>query len=166
LRQYLSAKDPLLRKVGVVGLGALNDLPGLLQAMSNPEHADVRDAAVLVVRHWLGESPGQSIALYKYLTTDQGFTPVQAKSFVHLCHGIQEERRKQPTTYELLIAALNHSKMPMRELAHWHLIRLAPDGQSIPYDAAAPEAERLQAVEAWRRLIPEGELPPARKKKS
>ena len=159
LRQDLSSQNPLQRKVGVVGLGALDDLPGLMQAMGNADHADVRETAILATRHWLGRAPGQSIALYKHLTTAEGYTPVQAKSFLHLCNGIDQARRQQPTTYELLIAGLNHSKMPMRELAHWHLVRLAPDGKSIPYDAAAPEAQRMQAIEAWRRLIPEGEVP-------
>jgi hypothetical protein len=56
--------------------------------------------------------------------------------------------------------------MPARELARWHLVRLVPEGASIKYDAAAPEAERLQAIAEWRRLVPPGELPPPPKKKA
>jgi hypothetical protein len=159
LRVALRSKDALERKVAVVALGALDDLPGLVQAMNDADHADVREEGILVLRHWLGRAPGQSVHLYNQLTTKQGYTPIQAKSLLHLCYGIDEAKRRQPTTYELLIQALNHSKIPMRELAHWHLIRLAPDGKSIPYDAAAAEPQRLQAIEAWRRYIPEGELP-------
>jgi hypothetical protein len=43
---------------------------------------------------------------------------------------------------------------------------LVPDGKSIAYDAAAAEGQRLQAIAQWRRLIPEGQLPPPPKKKT
>ena len=115
-------------------------MPQLVHCLSNTEYPDVREMGILALRHWLGREPGQSIKLYGLLTKGEGYTPVQAKSFLHLCYGIDQARRNQPTTYELLIGALNHSKMPMRELAHWHLVRLAPAGKSIPYDAAAAES--------------------------
>ena len=79
---------------------------------------------------------------------------------IYLLKGIEDQKLKQPETYDLLIQALNHSKMPVRELARWHLVRLVPDGKSIAFDAAADEAQRLQAIAQWRRLIPEGQLPP------
>ena len=59
-----------------------------------------------------------------------------------------------------MIALLKHSKLPVRELARWHLVRLAPAGKKIDFDAAAPEADRQKAYEQWRALIPEGQLPP------
>jgi hypothetical protein len=48
----------------------------------------------------------------------------------------------------------------VRELAHWHLVRLVAQGKDIPYDAAGPEGQRQKAFERWRALIPEGQLPP------
>ena len=164
--EALRSKDPVRRKVAVVALGALDQYSQLMQELGSKDHADVRDMAVLVLRHWLGRQPGQTVRLYEFLTKVEGYTPVQAKSFLHLCYGIEADQRRQPSTYDLLIQGLNHSKAPMRELAHWHLVRLAPDGKAIPYDAAAAEPQRLQAIEAWRRLIPEGELPPSPKKKT
>ena len=41
----------------------------------------------------------------------------------------------------------------------------SPDGQSIAYDAAGDSSQRQAAIQAWRRLIPEGQVPPAPKKK-
>jgi hypothetical protein len=162
----LDSKNPLERKAAVVALGAVDDLPGLYGALTNNNHADARDTAVLAIRHYLGRAPGKSIELFNYLTKSENYTPTQAKNLIHLFNGIQKDRLRQPDTYEMLIDALNHPKMAGRELARWHLVRLVPDGKSITYDAAAPEAERTRAVEAWRKLVPPGELPPPPKKKS
>jgi hypothetical protein len=65
----------------------------------------------------------------------------------------------------VLINYLKHSRLPVRELARWHLMRLAPAGGDIVYDAASPAAQREQAFERWRALIPAGKLPPPPKKK-
>jgi hypothetical protein len=47
----------------------------------------------------------------------------------------------------------------VRELAHWHLVRLAPIGRDIVFDASASAAVRDKAAKAWKKLIPSGELP-------
>jgi hypothetical protein len=165
IRDATASKDPLERKAAVVAAGALDDLPGLLAVLNDQVHADARDMAILAIRHWLGRAPGKSIEMHKHLTTTSGYTPTQAKNLIHLFNGIERDKLRQPETFDLLIQALNHAKMPARELARWHLVRLVPDGKDIQYDAAAPEPARLQAIEAWRRLIPEGQLPPLPKKK-
>ena len=64
--------------------------------------------------------------------------------------------RQEPDTYLVLIHYLDHKNQGVRTLAHWHLVRLAPAGKLIPYDAAAPEADRQAAVRRWQALIPEG----------
>lgn len=156
----LASKEPMERKAAVVALGALDQLPRLVQVLSDTHQADARDMAILALRHWLGRAPGHCIAMHAHLTTKEGYTPTQAKNLIYLLKGIEEDRRQQPETFDLLIGALNHAKLPARELARWHLVRLAPAGRDIPYDAAAAEPMRLQAIAAWRRLIPEGELPP------
>jgi hypothetical protein len=166
LEKAAGGGDALERKSAVTALGAVDDLPRLVNVLKSKAPADARDMAILVLRHWLGSKPGQSIRLNNYLIKTEGYTPTQAKNLIHLCNGIVEEKARQPQTYDLLIMALNHAKQPTRELAHWHLIRLAPAGKDIPYDAAAPEAARTKAVEAWRQLIPEGQLPPPPKKTS
>jgi len=89
---------------------------------------------------------------------------VQARTIVQLLKGFDGNDRKEPLVYELLIEALEHGPLPIRELAHWHLDRLAPAGQKIAYDAAADEAARHKAAEQWRALIPPGQLPPPPKK--
>jgi hypothetical protein len=166
LEQSADKGDPMERKAAVVAFGALDDLPRLMQILGNKDHADTREMAIIVIRHWLGREPGQSIRLYHYLTKNENNTPTQAKNILHLLNGIAVEKRRQPQTYDLLILALNHSKLLARELAHWHLVRLVPEGKSIEYDAAGTEMQRQEAIAAWRRLIPEGELPQVPKSKS
>lgn len=166
IAEAVLAKEADQRKAAVVALGALDELPRLIQVMDGKQSADARDAAVVVVRHWLGRAPGQTVALYKHLIMQEKYTPAQAKTLLYLLYGIESEKIKQPHTYDVLIGALNHSKVPVRELARWHLVRLVPDGKSIVYDAGAAEGQRLQAIAEWRRLIPEGELPPPPKKKA
>jgi hypothetical protein len=166
LEHCVNKDNAMERKAAVVALGAVDDLPRLMQVLGNKEHADTRDMSILVIRHWLGREPGQSIRLFNYLTKNENYTPTQAKNLLHLFNGIEVEQRRQPQTYDLLIQALNHSKLPARELARWHLVRLVPDGKSIDYDAAGTEMHRQEAIAAWRRLIPEGELPPLPKTKS
>lgn len=161
-----AARDSEDRKAAVTAMGALGDLPRLVGALNHAKDAELRKDAILALRHWLGREPGQSIKLYEHLTGDLKYTSVQAKTLLQLLSGIDRAKLSQPGTYYLLIQFLNHSKLTVREMARWHLVRLVPDGRSIAYDAAAPEPQRMQAIAAWRKLIPEGELPPPPKSKT
>ena len=67
--------------------------------------------------------------------------------------------REAPETFETLIAYLKHRKQGVRELAHWHLVRLAPIGRKIPFDAGGTAEDREKAAAAWRELVPAGTLP-------
>ena len=40
-----------------------------------------------------------------------------------------------------------------------NLYGLVPQGRDIAFDAAGPADQRAQAQAAWRRLIPEGQVP-------
>lgn len=160
----LKSDNPLARKAAVTALGALDDLPRLLKALSQSPHADVRDHAVLVLRSWLGRAPGQTHKLYGVLTSKGGFTPVQARNALHLLFGYGPDEMRRPEAYQVLIELLDHKRPGVRELAHWHLVRAAAAGRDIPYDALAPEADRRRAQARWQQLIPPGRLPPEPKK--
>ena len=90
----------------------------------------------------------------------QKFSTQQANTILQLLFGFDEEETSRPALYELLIALLESQQIAARELAHWHLVRLAPGGRDIPFDAAGPAPRRIAAVARWRQLIPAGELPP------
>ena len=70
-------------------------LPDLLAALHDAKHADVRDHAVLALRHWLGRGPAQVNQFYAHLTNDLKRTPVQARSALHLLFGFDD---REPRT--------------------------------------------------------------------
>ena len=74
---------------------------------------------------------------------------------LQLLHSVGVEDLAKPETYDLLLAYLNHERLPVRELARWHLARLVPDGSKVAYDAAAPADQRAEGVKEWRKHVRE-----------
>jgi hypothetical protein len=152
----LGSSERFPRLVGVATAGALDDLPGLLDAFADPKHPEVRDRAVVALRSWMAQKPGQLRRLYSALTEDRKMPPKQALSAICLLKGFNDHEHADPALVQVLIDSLEHPALAIRELSHWHLSRLAPAGKSIAYDAAAPVETRQRAVAAWRALIPAG----------
>jgi hypothetical protein len=148
----------LTRSLAVCGLAALDDLPKLSDALATAKQPQVRETAIEAMRGWIGRGPGQDQLLYNFLIKQRQYSPTHAEIVLNLLHTPFDP--KAPETYETLIAYLRHDKQPVRELAKWHLDRLAPAGRTIPFDAAAPAAEREKAYKEWKKLIPDGKLPP------
>jgi hypothetical protein len=113
---------------------------------------------VIVLRHWLGRGAKQPARLLEALAK-QKFRPAEARTLVQLLFSFDDRQKSNPLAYKLLIGLLEHPSLPVRELAAWHLVRLAPAGKDIRFDAAAPAEERARAVEQWRKVIPLGQLP-------
>jgi hypothetical protein len=163
-----SDKDPDMeraratRQLVVYAHAALDHLTDVVDALDNPNHPGMRQAAVVALRHWIGDGPGRDQRVYDVLTDDYGFSKAEADTVLQLLHSPFDP--EQPETYEVLIDYLKHARLAVRELAHWHLQRLAPAGRKIPYDAAAPPKELEKAVAQWRKLIPSGEVPGGTKK--
>jgi len=157
-------KGELLRELAVTGFGAIDDLPHLFKALGSEKDAVERLIAVETLRHWIGRKPGQDAALGRYLVREDKYSPEHAAAALQLLHSYGQKAIEDPVTYEVLIAYLQHDKLPMRELAAWHLYRLAPAGRDIRYDPAAAKEKREEAVKAWKKLVPSGELPPTPKR--
>jgi hypothetical protein len=151
----------MMSQFAVLGLGALDDAPRVAEALADPHSADVRDAAVTALRMWIGAYPGRDLELYRLLQSQLGYTEREAETLLDLLHSPFD--RDKPATYEALIRLLQHAKPAVRQLARWHLYRLAPVGKDIAFDPAGPDDEREKAVKAWRDLIPAGELPKEKK---
>ena len=132
----------------------------MAEALADPGSADVRDAAVLALRTWIGDAAGRDQQLYHLLQDRVGYTDRQADAVLDLLHSPFDA--DNPATYEALIHLLQHPKLAVRQLAAWHLYRLAPAGRDIPYDPAESEAVREKAVKAWLQLAPSGQLPKKR----
>jgi hypothetical protein len=158
--ELLKSDDPAERRLAVLFLGATDNLAKLGDVLAHAKHPDVWDVGVLALRHWIGRGPGQDQKLYHGLIEKAGYTPAQAASVVNLLHSFGESDLARPTTYETLIDFLRSDKLALRGLAYWHLSRLVPAGRSIGYNPLAPKDERDRAAAEWRKLIPEGQLPP------
>lgn len=162
LKQFLASTDPLEQRVALVTLGATDDLVPLGQTLNAEKTLEEWDFGITVLRHWLGRAPGQDQKFYELLTT-RGYSPVQAQIVMQLLFGFTPAELRAPETYEVLIDYLGHEKPGIRNLAAWHLVRLVPDGKTIPYKPDGTAAEAATAQAAWKKLIPSGQLPPAPK---
>jgi hypothetical protein len=152
-------KAGLLRELAVTSFGAVDDLADLVDALGNEKHAEERLVAIETLRHWIGRKAGQDTLLSRFLR-ERGYSAEHRTIFLQLLHSYSQKSIEDPLTYELLIAYLQHDKLPIRELAAWHLYRLAPAGRKIPYDPAASAEKREETVKAWKKLIPKDQLPP------
>jgi hypothetical protein len=155
----------LIRQLAVTAFGAVDDLAGLWKALNEEKHSVERVLAIETLRHWIGRKAGQDATLGRFLIRDQKYSPEHATTVLQLLHSYGQKSIEDPVTYEVLIADLNHDKLPIRELAAWQLYRLAPAGREIDYDPTASAEKREAAIKAWKQLIPNGELPPAPKRK-
>jgi hypothetical protein len=160
LDDLTKSANKLERLAGVTLAGAVDDLPRLFSVLIESKDRATRDHAILVLRHWLGREPGQVQKLQTALLARKNLTAVQARNLVHLLLGFTDVERREPDTYAVLLTYLDHKNQGVRALAHWHLVRLAPAGKDIAFDAAAPDEQRRQSVERWHALIPDGKLPP------
>lgn len=165
LKTFLASPDPAELRVGMVTLGAQDDLVTLAESLVAAKTLEEWDFGVTVLRHWLGRCPGQDQKFYQMLTTARGYTPAQAKIVMQLLFGFSAAELQAPETYEVLIDYLAHEKPGVRNLAAWHLVRLVPQGKAIAYKPAGTAAEAAKAQEAWKKLVPAGELPPKPTKK-
>jgi uncharacterized protein (TIGR03000 family) len=147
----------MLRQLIVYAMAAQDEVGKVAALLNNSPHDDTRKAAVVALRGWIGSRPGRDEKLWETLQDELGFTRNEAEAVLQLLHS--PFAKDQPETYETLIAYLKHRRQAVRELAAWHLYRLAPIGQKIAFDASADEADRDKAVAEWKKLIPSGELP-------
>jgi hypothetical protein len=158
LAGILTEDNVSLRRIAVYGLGALDDLPRLIDALSSSKFPDVRDVSVIALRHWIGRGEGQDMKLYEALVK-KGYSEKYATRVMQLLHSFGDQAKANPATYETLIEFLLSENAAVRQLANWHLTRLVPTAK-ISYDPLASPEDRQSAVAKWKELIPAGKLPP------
>lgn len=160
LKSYLNSADPIEQRIALVTLGATDDLEPLSQALAAARTAEQWDFGITIARHWLGRCPGNDQKLYALLISPaQGYTPAQAKTILNLLFGFTPEDARQAETFEVLIEYLKHDQRAIRNLAAWHLVRLAPQGKSIGFKPNGTKEEYDAAYREWKKLIPAGKVP-------
>lgn len=158
---FLASSDPIEQRVALVCLGGLDDLQKMGKALSECKSAEEWDFGITIIRHWLGRARGQEQRLYSTLVELRGYTPDQAKAILQMLFGFSEADLQRPETYEVLIEYLTHERSGIRNLAMWHLVRLVPQGKEIPFKPNGTAQENEKVYESWKKLIPNGKLPPA-----
>jgi hypothetical protein len=155
------------RVLAVRCLGAIDDLPHLIDALGDedPGHSDVRIEAIHTLIHWLGRNAGQDDKMYNIVKQtgvliDKRYTHGEAEIIMQLLHPLSDEQKSEKETYQLLISYLMHNKLPIRELAIYHLLRLYPKGGEFRYNPAFGTDDRAKAVEKWQQLLKDDKLPP------
>jgi len=134
---------------------------GLVDALEDRQNPEVRGTAAVALRHWTSRNADNDLELYRTLYEKKGYSREKAEIIMRLLHSFSEAELNNPGTYQTLIGYLNHDNLAIRDLAFWHLYQLVPEGaKQIPYDAADAPDKRRQVIEQWKRLIPEGRLPP------
>ncbi|MBA4067748.1 MAG: hypothetical protein C0501_29420 [Isosphaera sp.] len=156
---FLASADVAEQRVALVTLGGLDDFQRLGQTLAAAKTLDQWDFGVTVMRHWLGRGRGYDQRLYEVLVAGRGYTPAQAQTVVQLLFGFTAGEVGEPETYEVLIDYLAHEKPAIRNLAAWHLVRLAPAGKAIPFNPSGTAADAEACRAAWKKLIPAGTLP-------
>ena len=162
LTQMNLAVDSLSRKTAIRCLGAIDDLPSLLDTLGS-DKADQRLAAVETLALWIASTRDND---YKFAdAVGQRLGANETEAAMSLLHGIGDPAASRPDIYETLIGFLGHPQLPIRELAAWNLVRLVPLGAAIPFDAADP-VKREVGIRQWKALIPKGKMPPQPKTKT
>jgi hypothetical protein len=159
IESFLLSNDPIEQRVALVTLGGIDDLQRMGKALSEAKSLEEWDFGITILRHWLGRSRDQDQKLYSTLVEFRGYTPTQAKIIIQLLFGFSENDMKQPETYEVLIEYLLNEKKGIRNLAVWHLVRLVPQGKSIPFKPDCTQQECEKVYESWKKLVPTGKLP-------
>jgi hypothetical protein len=155
------AQAEVTRQVAVLSWSAADDLGRVLEALADPKHPVVRETAVEALRHWIGRGPGQDLELDNFLVKQAKYPPTQAEVVLQLLHSPFDA--SQPETYQTLIEYLRSDSAAVRDLALWHLERLAPAGRPIAFDPTGSAEERDKGYRKWKELIPDGQLPPKSK---
>jgi hypothetical protein len=145
-----TTRAAMVRKVLVTSLTALDEVKKVVELLETSPYPEVRDSAVIGLRHWIGSRGGRDDKLYNILMEESGYSKNEAAAIMEMLHSPFD--RDAIETYQTLIAFLKHRRQAIRELAHWHLIRLEPKGAEIPYDASGSAEERAKAVAAWLKL--------------
>jgi hypothetical protein len=161
LREAIDDPRPARRILGVTCLGALDDLPGLLDVLRNYNDNQIeRSVAAFVTLHsWLGRESHGDRTIYDCLLERKN-SEGDAQATLKLLHGFSDERRRDPSTWEWLIRLLTHPNPMICYLAYHHLYQNVPEGREIGYSPRATAEQKNVAMAAWKKVIPDGSLPP------
>jgi hypothetical protein len=168
LANALKSADPSERMLVVRCLGALDELDGLMDALTDEAHPEVRLTGIEEMKQWITYSRDNAYRLYEVLKTR--YKMAEADNIMQLLHGFSSQDLAKKEPYETLIDYLTNPNPAIRELSATYLYTLVPEGRGIIYNAYADSRDRERAQREWtrllERLIEEGKIPRRPMKKS
>jgi len=156
---FLDSPNADERRIGLVAAGAEDDLKRLADGITEAKDLEVWDFGITVLRHWLGRGPGQEQKFHRFLIDERRYSTTDAAKLIRLLHGFTPRERARPELYDVLIEYLRHDRAAFRNLAAWHLTRLAPAAPAVPFKANGSKADFDPVYTMWRGMIPAGTVP-------
>jgi hypothetical protein len=152
LAEMINDRESADRAVAVRCMGAMNDWPDLLDALSSGLFPDVRALACGELYRLLGLNRANDDILAAALR-QKNFSEGQARTVVQLLHRFAPELWGNLATRTTTVEYLAHDKLAIRQLAYLLLLDQIPEGKKIPYDPAGDIAMRQRGYLAWRDLV-------------
>ena len=145
------------RSIAIRSLGAIGRLAPLIDAMSTLDKRDVRQEAIATLRQYLARGPEQADALLDALLAKLNKDRDRADGVMKLLRGLTDSNAKEKDAYDALIKLLRSPELGIRELAIMNLEELAGKLQNVVYQ---PDKPSDAAINAWRKELDNGRLPP------
>lgn len=172
VEEELNSTYPANRLLAIYTLGALDNARKLVDedvlGKKGPGSDRERLAAIFTLRRWISHNSRQGLRLFNpkdetgILMDSKQYKPSEAKIIWELLHDFPDRERSDPATFESLAGKLAHRKVPIAELAWYHLVRLSVPQDKLlpPFNPLADTELREKAAERVKQLITEKKLPP------
>lgn len=154
------------RRLALTFLAALDQPVYLVEFLSDQEAHDdtLRTTAFLGLKGWLQRRPALRDVLVKKIVQQRNWTNDKASLLVRLAATISPEAAGKAETYQELIEHLDNAETAIRHVAFCQLFielrsRLPDAVRAVRYDPVMPPAQRQEAQDRLKKLIPPGTVP-------
>jgi hypothetical protein len=154
LKKALQSAKGYKRMLAVHCYAAIDDLPSLVDALSDDKSHEIRYTAIDTLKYWMSYERDNEYLLHDQLLATR-YTPIEAKSLMWLFHDLTDEQLNERGIMDTLIDYLVAPKLVIRDLAHSNLIRRIPEGLKIGYSAVAPADQRARGRDQWHKFYRE-----------
>jgi hypothetical protein len=170
-----TVKSVAINRIAMLAFAALDDLPALANALTDPNRPWVRSAAVEGLRAALARNPKLTAPFRQVLVEKNGVEDAQADIVLRLLRGFTDVERANPATVDQLVEGLSSPALSVRELSFQNLAAfINPQEKAnenlLRFDASAPQEFRDATVKAWKKKAEELKkeltepIPPPKKK--
>jgi hypothetical protein len=150
-----SSLEPAERALGVLFLGALDDVGAMTLCLDRPE-PQVRGTVAGRLRAWLVRFLDHSDQLALTFRNTLKWTPAKADRVVELLRPLPPDRSLLAAAVEDRFKELENADIDIRRLAFWELALLFPQGDgkaTVEYDPDKPPAGQKESHQKWRAMV-------------